>query len=230
MKTFHHLAIPVGSPESEAMEAAGVEVRHKPGALIATLELDEASEAWRRAREVVLAYGILDMKYSKFAKAEVRTAPWSCLEGGFIHGYPQPEDDYLDSVYDLSEYCAECGVGARQESSFVMKAEPKWGRNGILQMNWSFSHYFVRPEVFRELFEPAGLTRRAVLDSRGRPLESVVQLVIDCSGELRADFAPEAESTLCEACGRTKQKPAVVGWLPEWKGDPPSEPACRTSQ
>ena len=48
-----------------------------------------------------------------------------------------------------------------------MKAEPKWGRRGVLQLNWVFDEYFATPEVWASFFEPHGIECRPVMNTRG---------------------------------------------------------------
>ena len=45
-------------------------------------------------------------------------------------------------------------IGAKQVSPFRMKESPNWGRRSILQMNWLFDEYFVKPEVWNAVFQP----------------------------------------------------------------------------
>src|SRR5262249_23183770 len=97
------------------------------------------------------------------------------------HGYPQPEKDFgfLHMTYDPTSLC-RLGTGAVQMAPFRIKNEPKWGRRGILQLNWIFDEYFVRPEVWHGVFQPLGVRCRPVLlHSTGNEAASIVQLDID---------------------------------------------------
>jgi hypothetical protein len=92
-----------------------------------------------------------------------------------------------------------------------MKAEPKWGRNGILQLNWIFDEYFATPAVATSVFEPLGVRHRPVLDKKGNELKTVVQIVVDAEVDIVTDgLTPEK----CGRCSRLKYAPAVRGYFP----------------
>lgn len=95
-------------------------------------------------------------------------------------GYPQPDAEfgYLRATYDTSALCA-CGLGGRQVSAFRMKRAPPWGNRHILQLNWVFDEFFVRPDVWEAVFAAFGIEQRpALLHATGAPIPSAVQLVI----------------------------------------------------
>lgn len=92
-----------------------------------------------------------------------------------------------------------------------MKGEPKWGRNGLLQLTWVYDELFVTPEIWSGVFEPAGVACRPVLSSKGVELKTVVQLVI----EEAVGVATEGLMFVrCEHCGRTKYLPPTRGAFP----------------
>lgn len=130
------------------------------------------------------------------------------------HGYPQPEREmaYRSLTYDDSDYCQECGGGLRQVAPSRMSGEPRWGRRAILQLNWVFDEFFVRPEFHAEVFAPHGIAARPVLDKRGeRALETVVQL--DVPDEVPVDTT-DLVGESCPTCGRLRYLPHVRGPLP----------------
>ncbi|MBA3461093.1 MAG: hypothetical protein H0T46_14105 [Deltaproteobacteria bacterium] len=145
------------------------------------------------------------------------------------HGYPQPDQDgfgYLSATYDLAEWCESCGIGAKQKAPFQMKGEPRWGRRGVMQLNWIFGELFVTPEVGRHVFEPAGVSHRVVLSTKGAELTSVVQLVINDEVNIDCDGLPAEH---CRRCGRTKYSVVSRGRFPALR-DTPSHPMVRTAQ
>ena len=72
-------------------------------------------------------------------------------------------------------------IGGRQRAPFRFRAEPKTRRSHFLQLNWVFDELFVRPAV-RDILEKAHVSGiafgRVVLHKTGRPLESIVQLLV----------------------------------------------------
>ena len=106
---------------------------------------------------------------------------WYLLGVTSHFGYPQPEDSYVYTTYHTSDYCDRCGIGGKQRAPFRFRAEPKARRSHFLQLNWVFDELCVRPPV-RDILEKAHVSGiafgRAVLHKTGRPLESIVQLLV----------------------------------------------------
>ncbi|CAN5839311.1 hypothetical protein BH10BAC2_BH10BAC2_34650 [soil metagenome] len=92
--------------------------------------------------------------YSIYTEEEFIKSKVLGMVGDWHYGYPQPENDYEDLCYDLTDYCKECGIGAKQVKPLRITGEPKWGRRQIFQLNWIFDEYFVKPEIYNEVFKP----------------------------------------------------------------------------
>ena len=84
---------------------------------------------------------------------------------------------FRQASYDLGQFCERCGVGLKQTAPFQMIGEPKWGKRGILQLNWVFDQFFATPGIWASVFDPHGVASRVVTDTKGRELKTVVQLV-----------------------------------------------------
>ena len=102
-----------------------------------------------------------------------------------------------------------------------MKGEPKWGRNGILKLNWVYDELFVLPRVWHRVFKPHGIGKRAVINRKGVELETVVQLVIEEEISIVADDLP-VEEAACPQCWRTKYLPVSRGPFPPLVREPSS--------
>ncbi|WP_155826377.1 hypothetical protein [Leptospira alstonii] len=98
----------------------------------------------------------------------------------------------------------------KQKLPFQMKKEPKWGRNGILQLNWIFDEYFTTPEIWMSVFQPIGIACRPVIDRKGVELKTVVQLVVKEEVGIVTTFLREK----CSSCGRMKFLPVTRGPFP----------------
>jgi len=218
MRIVHRVSVSSAPEVSAELADVGVEVG---SAGFVSFEVDETNPRWPELRAWIDGRSASDVVTTTFSRGEVAAAPWLELVPDWHHGYPQPDEDsfgYLSATYDLTEYCETCGVGLRQVAPFQMKGEPKWGRRGILQLNWVFDEFFVTPDVWSAVFEPLGVGCRRVMTPRGAELEAVVQLVI----ENEADVAPDGlEAATCGSCGRAKYVPVVRGPFPALVSEPP---------
>jgi hypothetical protein len=177
----------------------------------ATFEVDESFDSWPAVKNWIAKRGALDMVETLFSDKEIAAARWLTLHPSWHRGYPQPDEanfGYREATYELSAHCARCGSGKTQDAPFQMKAEPKWGRNSILQLNWVFDEYFVTPGLWAQVFRPRAIGYRPVTTRKGTELTSVVQLVVsDEVDVITQGLAME----LCANCGRTKYRPVARG-------------------
>jgi len=151
------------------------------------VKLYEDDARWPAVKELALEFKHVDSCRSSFSPTECRQADWIVVGPCWLWGYPKPDDDngYMELTYDLTQYCTTCGIGIIQKAPFRVKSEPGWGTRNILQLNWVFDEYFVRPEIWEAVFKPFGIERYPVLHHRtGKELTTVVQLKI--LGELPA--------------------------------------------
>jgi len=107
-------------------------------------------------------------------------------------GYPQPENDYKSESYDMSEACPICGKPAKQIKPYLVKGPPKFGRNDILALNWTYE--FIVTDRLRTLIEDAELEGAEfwpLLNFKARtPLSGYMQL------RVVHDLPPMSKSTL----------------------------------
>lgn len=227
MKIVHRISFRASDKQLQELKFLGVNV--PPGALLpgdsdpfVGFDVDEDHPNWGILSGLFEKWGVSDAVGTKFSKQEIRSARHSVLLPEWHHGYPQPDDlnfGYLQATYDLTNYCAECGTGLVQSAPFQMRGEPKWGRRGIMQLNWVFDEYFVTPEVWGGIFSPFGVEARPVNDVKGNTLKTVVQLVIPEVVGIRDDgLAKEA----CPRCNRMKYSPEVRGFFPPLAEEPAS--------
>jgi len=212
MEIFHRFAI--GAHFSEQFRAVGVDLPESKD-LILVFEIAEDDPRWRDVERLAKDIGNGGAGHTlttKFSRSELDAAAYLSMLPSWHHGYPQPEDEfaYRKATYDLSDYCPVCGIGARQVAPFCFKKPPSWGRRSILQLNWVFDEYFVKPEIWESVFRPYGAEcRPVVLDKTGAEIESVVQLEIPNLVELQMGDYPFEE---CSTCGRKKFDPRVAGF------------------
>ena len=187
-----------------------------------TFEINEQDERWPKVSVWVVEHGAVDIVSTAFSPEELDSAGWLELVSDWHHGYPQPDDEnfgYLSATYDLSDYCRACGIGKRQVAPFQMKKEPKWGRHSIVQLNWVFDEYFVKPEIWEGVFKGFGVRSRPVHNRKGEELETVVQLVLEDEVEVGSGSVEET----CPSCGATKFNHVTRGPSPPMLTKPPGE-------
>jgi len=219
VKILHRITITADSGIQNQLRGLGIEVEQG----FVTFEIDESNVSWPELEPMLSAWQAVDVVTTKFTKSELKKATNLRMAPSWQHGYPQPDDDfgYLTASYDLTDYCAECGVGKRQIAPFRMKGEPKWGKKHILQLNWIFDEFFILPEVWESTFQSIGVGRRPVIDHRtGQELRTVVQIDITATAASALQIAVDQPSETCTSCGRRKYLPISKGSFPLFEVEP----------
>jgi hypothetical protein len=226
MQIVHHISI-ASSPEiARELQALGVEVDDHG---LVAFEVDEARETWPALKSWIERRRPRDLVSTRFSLLERAKASVLALESSWHDGYPQPDQEklgYLDVTYDRKAHCPRCGMGLTQKNAFRMKAEPRWGRNGFMQLNWISDEYFVKPEVWEEVLKPFGIESRSVQDAQGGRLETVLQVVVKDEVGVVTDGL---EQRPCPACRRVKYLPVVRGPFPALTSPLPS-PIAKTAE
>jgi len=136
----------------------GIEIEEKIDG-IAYLFIDD--ERYTRLMDELSKMGIrpFELREKQFSEKELDSAEFLYMGPAGYWGYPQPEermDDWQKQSYDLSTACPLCGFGAVQNRPYLVKGEPKFGRNDILALNWTYE--FLVTDRLRKLIEDAPLT------------------------------------------------------------------------
>lgn len=186
---------------------------------LASFDVTESDPNWPQIAAFIARQKPLDIVSTTWTPQELKAASRIVLSANGQFGYPMPDGDngYLEATYDLRDYCPNCGIGLVQKAPFRFRAEPKWGRRCLLQLNWVFDEYFVTPECWERVFRPFGIqTMPAVKHSTGTPLQTVVQLVVDRIAQppLEMDNHPYR---LCPRCERRKYLPVVRACFPSFQ-------------
>lgn len=226
MKFIHKVSMRMTAEQREALEGLGARVPEGTKGPWSTLPLvaftvSEDDAKWEQITALLESWGAhRHFETTTFSKQEIEKASWLELGVKAHTGYPQPDpenDGYMAVTYDMSAACPKCYIGRRQKAAFRMRGEPAWGKKGLLQMNWLFDEFFVPPAVYEEVFAPFGIASRAVESSSGRPLRTVLQLVVD---ELADVNMADCDSWTCPECGRTVYWPTTRGPFPSLTGEP----------
>jgi rRNA maturation protein Nop10 len=195
-------------------------------------DIDESHRGWPTLQPLISQWNAVDIAHTEFSASERATAKYFQMSPAWHCGYPQPDGDfgYLGATYDLKAYCPSCGIGKTQAAPFRIKGEPKWGKKHVLQLNWVFDEYFVRPATWEQAFRPLGVGCSPVLDHRtGHELQTIVQLDIKLTANSGLSMGDNHPSEICGSCGRKKYLPISRGFFPALTMDPAIH-MCRTQE
>jgi hypothetical protein len=123
-----------------------------------TLFIDDPK--YNQLKNGLLRRGIepFEVKEKYFEKKELARAELFNMAPAGYWGYPQPDvnmEDWQRASYDIGTACPLCGFGAVQNRPYFVKGTPKFGRNDILALNWTYE--FLITERLRKLIDQAGL-------------------------------------------------------------------------
>jgi hypothetical protein len=219
MKVWRRFSGNISDADVKSLRELGIGKKNslRVGKIISTFNLDEGDP---RVSAVELLRA--DRNWScrlvtEYSTEDLEKAKWLVIGGRWVHGYPMPDNNfgYLSETFDLTGTCTFCKIGISQRAPFLLRAEPKWGRYSMMQVNWVFDAFFARPEVWDSIFRRYGIGKRTALHYKSRrELATVVQL--DCSA------APDAivdikrfVANACEKCGRQRYSAWTGGKLPK---------------
>ena len=225
MKNTHGINISATSGQIKSLNAIGIKCppgKKMLGAVhtFVAFDISEDDPIWPHLQILLRRWKEDDgIVTTEFSIEEIEEAKFLEI-GAWLHGYPQPNENefgYFEETYKNSNRCEKCGIGLKQTAPFQMKGEPKWGRNGIMQLNWVFGELFVKNDVWKAVFEPHGIGCRPVMNRKGIELQTVVQLVVDESVGIHTEGL---ESEHCDECGLIKYSPVQFGMFPSLKSAP----------
>jgi hypothetical protein len=207
MKVIRRVSFRASHPQCEELVALGVVLAGKtrlPGddLVFVTFEVDEAHVSWPEVHARLDGWNVRSDVRTEYSPEEIGNSRWLNLVPEWHHGYPQPRErefGYRHVTYDMTHYCPRCGIGLIQRAPFQMKGEPKWGRRQVLQPNWVFDEFFTTPHAWASVFQPFGIECRAVLNTKGDELKTVVQLVATEEVGVDAEHL-SADRTVCAMC------------------------------
>ncbi|WNB17008.1 hypothetical protein [Marivirga arenosa] len=210
MKIEHRITLNVDGQQREMLGSCGIRLDEG----FQTFVVEETHKHWNEIKRMLIAWEASDVVETKFTKAEVRKSVSAVVYPKWINGFPQPEDDYLEQCYDLSDYCSSCGIGKVQKSPLRIKVEPKWGKKSIFLLNWIFEELFVKAELYDQLFKPLGVeSEKVIIHKTGKVSSSVVQLILPTTS-YSLDDMNYYPSQSCQLCGRVKYLPIAKGFFP----------------
>ncbi len=107
-----------------------------------------------------------------YSEEDIDNAEWVVCEVGEFQ-YPQPEENYKEVTYDLSNYCRSCGIGKIQNSPFRLKKDFTQKKLKLFGLHWVFDEIFVRSDIVK-LFEKEGISGISFTDVIHHKTDSVI--------------------------------------------------------
>ena len=217
---MHHVGLFLSSDhDRQAFLDIGIELgpgvqSPRGGPISFGLDIGEDDPRWPDVKRLGRKFHATDTTYTTFLSTELEAAKAFVVYSSSPKGYPEPSDDFsfLAATYDLSDYCARCGVGLRQIRPFRLKSTPRLKRH-FLQLNWVSDEYFVSREVWSSVFAPHDIGYwPVVLNGTGREIDTLVQLRIPDQVDLKLE---DSLFTSCDQCGRKKARLLRRGFSPE---------------
>jgi hypothetical protein len=210
LKIIHNIVLSVTEQEKQEFRKVGIELELG----FTAFQIQEDDVRWPAVNLLVDKFSAVDTARTVFSSSECKQAKYLGMLPSWHYGYPMPDDDfgYLQG-FDLREYCARCGIGLKQLTPFRMKKAPPWGNRSIVQLNWVFDEFFVKPETWTNVFKAFGIECLPVILHRdGTVLGSILQLKMERVIELDMGDSPYEQ---CASCGRKKYLPITRGFWPQ---------------
>lgn len=213
MKNIHRITLNVDKKIKHQLNELEIDVEIGFDAF----KIDEASNVWEKLKLLMKNWDVGDTIYTKFSKSELKKADFLAMLPSWHCGYPMPDDDfgYLQTSYDLSNYSEESGIGAIQNSSLRMKNKPKWGKKHITQLHWIYDIYFVKLEVYEEIFKPLNIKSMPVIEHKtNNYFDDFVQIIPQKEVSLNLSEYPYQKYETSEML---KYLPITHGFFPSLK-------------
>ena len=154
----------------------------------------------------------LDFIGADFTNKEMLSAEYCVVNRWNTFGFPMPDKNmgYLHNTYETKDMCGECGIGLVQKDDFRVMKTPKYPFWGL---EWIFDEFFVRTDLYEQLFKPLGVGCRPLrMYKDDSIIDSYVQLVIPVIDE-PLDLSTY-EYQLCHKCSVKKYDPKPHGYFP----------------
>ena len=213
MRTKHHVFVAVDPERAKTFSRFGIQLTGR----FDSFDIFDEDANWPEVANLIERYKLTKMSYTTFTKGELNQANYLDIGASGHTGYPMPDDDfgYQSITYDSSNVCNKCWNGVVQIAPFRFRNAPSWGSKSIMQLNWVYDQFFVKPETWEEVFQPFGIGCKEVIHHRRKiVLDEVVQLDISTLVDLKMDDN-EYRFEICPECGKKRYHPGLYGYYPE---------------
>ena len=145
--------------------------------------LYEDDPRFSEIKDSLSKFNLLAQITSVFEKSDHENAQWFVVNAG-NYQYPQPESNfgYLNTTFQLDNYCSLCAIGKVQNAAYRLKTEPKQHNNQFWGLHWEYEAIFVRQEtkniLQREKVKGLNFSK-PVLHKNNSDIQSLYQLHLD---------------------------------------------------
>jgi hypothetical protein len=145
--------------------------------------LYEDNPSFSKVIAAIKQFDIESETASVYEKSDIENAKWFMISTGAFQ-FPQPEKNfgYLETTFNLENYCRLCGIGKVQNGPFRLKAEPKQSNSQFWGLHWEYEPVFVQKQT-KNILENQRIKgihfSQPVLDKKSIPVSNLYQLNID---------------------------------------------------
>ena len=230
MEIHHTFSFPHNDSVIKFLQSAGV--RFDDSGFCVQVKISESTPSFLSVADFARLSRAVETVENSFSKDEISNANWFAIYATSHFAFPEPQDDwgYLKESYDLTSYCAECGLGKCQIRDLRTTKEPTWSKTSFAQLHWVFDEFLTNRDVYGSFLSELGITFRSVIKHQtNSPFASLVQLEIPESIPLKTSGIV-ASLRRCGRCKRSKYLPATAGFFPPLAKEPSSNIFRTTEQ
>jgi hypothetical protein len=149
----------------------------------------------------------ISQQEASFSEKDRTDAPYLNIYSNKMLGYAKPDDEdevdnylypfdiypYYKGVFEVANVDDNYGLlRGRQIGLYSLNGEPKWGNKDIASANNIEDTFFVKPEIYKEIFEPLNIKCLPVLKYKTLELlKTVVQIVQQDVSRSKLDISEE---------------------------------------
>lgn len=160
MRTRARISFPGNERTTEVISRFGLEMKVSGSGGVRALRLFEDDERYHPFIDELRKADAHPITFTEpvFTKKEMQDAEFFEVLPSAQWGYPQPCDDfgYLSVSFHMKSACPICGQGAAQVKPYHLIGPPKFGRNDISTLFWTYD--LLITERLRQLIKDASLT------------------------------------------------------------------------
>lgn len=175
----------------------------------------EENENYLRLKPHLDKWKVEEEVFSSFSNEDIVKANFLILRDTWTNGYPMPDINfgYRNTTYNSKNYCEHCGIGLIQKEPFRLKKAPNWGNKNVFMLNWVFDEFFVRKDLYLEVFRKYNVEALPVLlHKKETIIEDTVQLKIPYA---KSSFDLKAYNfQICNICKRKRYDLVNMGYFP----------------
>ncbi len=152
----------------------------KPEQDLITFVVSEDDKVWEEIERLMKENDMVSIIKNEFSKEEILQAAWCRIRLVNHVGYPQPEDEWLSTMFTYADFDRESGFFSHQVEDFRIKQEPQLTNKHFMDLTWPHE-VFAKKEVIEKL-QAAGIMgwtpRNVFIHDTGEPFKEILQIVV----------------------------------------------------